>query len=95
MQSNPWIMWNPNSLDNSKIMLAQLYQASKRHTKNQLICIYKHSLYAFWSSSNKGIIILELKMHQHLVIPSNSLGKRKGSPTPEPSEKAKLLCDIF
>lgn len=41
MQSNPWTMWNPNSLDNSKIMLAQLYQASKRHTRNWLICILK------------------------------------------------------
>lgn len=92
MQSNPWTMWNPNSLDNCKIMFAQLYQASERHTRNWLICILKTFS---GPHSNKGIIILELKMHQHLGIPPNSLGGRKGFPTLEPNEKAKLLCNIF
>lgn len=60
-------MWNPNVADNSKILLKQLYQASKRHTRydtldsgfNIVACV----LVAL--HSNKGIIILEMKIHQH------------------------------
>lgn len=59
-------MWNPNASDNSKILLEQLYQASKRHIHydtldsgfNIVACVL------FALHSNKGII-LELKIHQH------------------------------
>lgn len=53
------MVWNPNSLDNSKILLEPLYQASKRHiTKNWLISVFKIVSYvSFASHSKKGIII--------------------------------------
>lgn len=64
------MVWNPNSLDNSKILLEPLYQASERHiTKNWLISVFKIISYVpFASHSKKGIIILELEMHEHLGI---------------------------
>lgn len=50
----PGLCRNPNSPDNSKMMLAQLYQASQRHTRNWLICILKTFFICFVILTQQG-----------------------------------------
>lgn len=64
-------MWNPNAVDNSKILPEQLYQASKRHIHyDTLDSGFNTIAQVFFAlHSNKCMVILELKIPQHQEFP--------------------------
>lgn len=94
-KDNPWTVWDPNSLDNSKTvcLTSSFRQVKDTHQELADSCFKIIPYVLFAPHSDKAIITLELKIHQGLGISPNPLGSRN-SPH-QCSGKAKALCSLL
>ena len=94
-KGNPWTVWNPNSLDNSKTvsLKSSFKQVKAIHQELADSCFKINSYVLFAPHSGKAIITLELKIYQSLGISPNPVGSRN-SPH-QYSGKAKPLCSLL